>query len=162
MIYRVGLGKDHTKIKELVDATGYYNPIFPRHMGGRWVVAEHDGEIRACAWCMIERPNAYIDYWVGTGRTAFRLMAELEIAFRKAGVTMVRAMIHESNTNAIRLAVDGLGVYGQTGYVLIAKELQNGTAENDNDNDSTGSGRSGEQHSEPAGTADKEPARSDG
>ena len=124
MIYRVAIAKDHTAIKELVDATGYYNPIDPGTMGGRWVLAEHDGVLHACAWVMLEPPNAYIDYWVGTGRTAARLLAEVGVALKSYGITMVRAMIHETNKNAIRLACHGLGAYGGKGYALIAKELK--------------------------------------
>ena len=143
MIYRVGLVKDHAAIKELVDDTGYYNEIFPERMGGRWIVAEHDGKLHACVWAMIEKPNAYIDYWVGTGRTAFRLLAEVEVALRKLGVVLVRAMIHETNKSAVNMAINGLGTFGGTGYVFIAKELKNGTAEDiDNDHDSS-SGRTG-------------------
>ena len=162
MTYRVGLGKDHAAIKKMVDDTGYYNPIFPESMGGRWVVAEHEGDIRACVWCMIERPNAYLDYWVGTGRTAFRLLAELELGLRKAGVTLVRAMIHESNTSALRMAVDGLEAYGQRGYALIAKELQNGNEENRDDSSNGRPERAGDEHTESPGTADTESAGTDG
>lgn len=130
MEYRVGIPKDFKKIKALVDATGYYNPIFPETMGGHWAVAEHEGEIRACAWVILERPNAFLDYWVGTGRTALKLLAELECTLRKAGVTMVRAMIHESNSSAINMAINALGAYGATGYALVVKELQNGIKDN--------------------------------
>ena len=133
MIYRVGKPTDFEQIKALVGTTGYYNPIFPDTMGGHWVVAEHEGKIHACAWCILERPNAYLDYWVGKGRTALRLLAELEMGFRKLGITMVRSMIHASNTNAIQMAINGLGAYGATGYALVVKELRNGNTEDDND-----------------------------
>lgn len=133
MIYRVGLGRDHQAIKELVNATGYYNPIFPETMGGRWVVAENDGTILGCVWVMIEKPNAYIDFWVGKGRTAARLLAEVESGLERLGIKLIRAMIHESNESAIRMACYGLGCYGATGYVLIAKELQNGRTEDNDD-----------------------------
>ena len=133
MTYRVGTVKDLRQIKELVDATGYYSPIDPVAMGGQWAVAEHNGNIHGCVWFMIEPPNVFMDYWVGNGRTALRLLASLEIPFRKHKVTLIRAMIHESNTDAIQMAIQGLGAYGQTGYAMIVKELQYGNAEN-NDN----------------------------
>lgn len=130
MVYRVGKPSDFSKIKALVDSTGYYNPICPETMGGHWVVAEHDGEIHACAWCIIERPNAYLDYWVGKSCTALRLLKALEAKFLELKITMVRAMIHESNAPAINMAINGLGAYGATGYALVVKELRNGNEDN--------------------------------
>lgn len=123
MTYRVGTVKDLRQIKELVDATGYYSPIDPVAMGGHWAVAEHEGTIHGCVWFMMESPNVYMDYWVGSGRTALRLLASLRIPLKENRVTMIRAMIHESNKDAIKMAVSGLEAYGQTGYALIAKEI---------------------------------------
>ena len=130
MNYRVGTVADYHQIKKLVDDTGYYNPIFPSMAGGHWVVAENEGTIHACVWCMIEKPNAYMDYWVGTGRTALKLMVKLEAGLRQIGITLVRAMIHDSNTSEIRMAIDALGASGATGYAIIAKELRNGNEDN--------------------------------
>jgi hypothetical protein len=122
MIYRLGRPEDYSKIKAFVEATGKYHSVEPAIMGGQWMIAEHEDEIRGTVWFFGQAPNAYVDYLAGSGFTAVGLLKRLELALYQLGVRWVRSMIHNTNAPAMRLA-GAMGVYGTDDYVFVCKEL---------------------------------------
>ena len=50
MTYRQGTVEDWPKIAEFVGNTDYFEPINPVTLGGRWVVAEHEGKLHAVSF----------------------------------------------------------------------------------------------------------------
>ena len=133
MEYRIGTTEDYPAIKALVDATGYYSPISPTTMGGHWAIAVNDEGVHATLWFFGGAGNAYLDYWVGSGKTVARLGCKLQLTLENFGITMVRGMILSQNKAAERLAVQGHGFYGARNYTFVCKELPNGRRSNDDD-----------------------------
>lgn len=122
MNYRLGIPEDHERIKSFVEDTGVYHDVRPDIMGGQWMIAESDGQIRGTVWFFGQAPNVYVDYLAGKGIVASKLMARLELALRQLGVKWVRSMIHSTNKPALRLA-GAHGLQGAADYVFVAKEL---------------------------------------
>jgi hypothetical protein len=133
---REGLPEDFPKIAEFVKK--HVTVCNPELIGGHWLIAERDGEIVGTIWFFGEHPNAYVDYWIGQGKVAAKLLIELEIMFRLLGIRYVRAVTHASNTNAKRMATDGIGAASIDNYTFFCKELINGP-ESRTDHNTTGS-----------------------
>lgn len=128
MRYRIGTHKDHTDIEDCIASTEYYPPVDASLMDGTFVVAETcEHEIVGCAWIMHYGRNAYLDYLAIRPRyqhlgVGVRLLAKTREVLKRRGVRYVRAAVHLSNLEALRLG-PAFGAALHSPYALCFADL---------------------------------------
>jgi len=122
--YRLATVSDWVAISEYIHGLDYFMPVDPATLGGHWLIAiDAAGVLHGTIWFFGEAPNAYVDYWAGSGIVAARLGAMLEKILRVSGVRSVRGVIAQENDPAVRLA-DALGMFTRSGdYILVHRSI---------------------------------------
>jgi hypothetical protein len=124
MNYRVGTVEDWPKIVQFLIDTDYFIPVDPGDIGGRWFIAEQDGEIKATLWSFGNPPNAYIDYFASSSpMVAARLIAQTQAVLKAHGIRFVRATIPKDNLPMVRLA-NWFGMNIALDYTTAFKEIK--------------------------------------
>lgn len=124
MNYRVGTVEDWPKIVQFLNDLEYFMPVDPGDIGGRWFIAEQDGEIKATLWFFGDPPNAYIDYFAASSpMVAARLMAQTEAVLKAHGIRYVRATVPKDNRAMARLA-NYFGMNIALDYMNVFKEIK--------------------------------------
>lgn len=128
MNYRVGTVEDWPKIVQFLLDTNYFLPVNPGDIGGRWFIAEKDGEIYATIWSFGDPPNAYLDYLAikpsdGLSRVGARLIAQTQAVLKAHGIRRVHANISEKNIPTAKLA-NYFGMKLALGCVMAFKEIE--------------------------------------
>jgi len=122
MTIREATPNDFEGIVQCVASTAYYNPVEPRSMGGRWLVAYIDGELAGCVWLMAEAPNAYIDFLAVSPKhqngLGVSLMGAVQHWLVEHGIKYARSAIRHSNMRALRLAL-AFGSKLDSGYAML-------------------------------------------
>lgn len=127
MIYRLGGVADWPAISGLLSHSDYYGPTNAAEVGGRWLVAEHDGQIVGTVWAFIDTINAYVDYLYVAPRyrktpVPAKLLANMHEYLSNLGVKRVYSNVRDDNQDAKRL-VEGFGMQLESGYALGYKEI---------------------------------------
>ena len=148
MNYRLAGPQDHAAIAAYIADAEYFGPIDPDTLGGHWIIAEHDDEIRGTIWFFAEPPNAYVDYWCGKSIVAAKLGQLAEHYMAQNNVRYVRGNIQMQNTPAAHMATGRYtNMAAHFPYYLVYKDLASGQTENDASDDDTGSGSTGTEPS---------------
>ena len=136
---------DLPAIAEFLANTQYFIAIDPSTLGGNWLIVERDGNIEATLWFFREVPHAFVDYWAAKHpRQALALGYAAEAYFKAMGIKYVHAMIHVSNSVALRLAGTGFDMIGAGDYIRVYKELDyDGQHESRRKSNNTGSDSTG-------------------
>ena len=144
MNYRMAEPVDFPAIMEYLDSTKYFNPVNPFDVGGHWIIAELDGEVRGTVWCFAEPPNCFVDYWSASGPVvATKMLWCLNQFCVTNKVTRVHGIIASDNLPALNMATNGYDALAAAPYHRIYKELVNGAENNRTEDHNTVGGRSG-------------------
>ena len=124
---KVGTPADWPKIKAFLDNTGYFDPVYPDAVGGYWILAVEDDEIRGTIWWFEGQGNAFVSYWVGQGvYSGSMLGVKLDQLLRTRGIKTVHGMISAERERALRTALRlGMATI-DIPFFYVTKELSNG------------------------------------
>jgi len=128
MVIRTATVSDWNEIDKLVHCSNYFNPINCSTLGGNWLVAEDEDEIKAAIWWFEGQGHAFVGYWVGTGIYGGAMVgAYLSKLLESRGIKLVHSVINANNERAVRTALHlGMGST-TTPYYYMTKEMGNGT-----------------------------------
>jgi hypothetical protein len=123
--YRFATVLDWPAIAAFLRDTNYFIPQDLTTIGGHWLIATtDDGVVHGTLWYFAEPPQAFVDFWAAKGpRTAARLGVLFERAMRTLGARYAHGMIFCSNSDATRLATDGLGMIAAGSYNRVFKDM---------------------------------------
>lgn len=124
---KVGTPTDWPKIKAFLDNTGYFDPTYPDTLGGYWLLAMEDDEVRGTIWWFEGQGNAFISYWVGRGiYSGSMLGVKLDQLLAERGIKHTHGVISAERERAVRTALRlGMATTAMP-FFYVTKELSNG------------------------------------